>query len=111
MSDLDEMTERALSLRGKPAPEWDGPGLTIRLEYRLRWTGGAGAWAAVIEEPRKTASGRAGKPAHIITLVNDDSPHALLREVADLLDPSGPEIVKPGQPAGEAAEIIAATGA
>lgn len=95
VTDLATMTERALSLRGKPAPEWDGTGLTIRLEYRLRWTGKGGVWAAVIEEPRKTASGRAGKPTHIITLVNDDSPHALLREVADLLDPDGPTITAP----------------
>lgn len=95
MTTAQEMTERALTLRGKPAPDWGGPGLTIRLEWRLRWGAGAGAWAAVIEEPRKTASGRAGKPTHVLTLVNDESPHALLREVADLLDPAGPEIVGP----------------
>lgn len=93
---MAEMTAAALSLRGKPAPEWDGPGLTIRLEYRLRWTGGKGTWAAVIEEPRKSESGRALKPTRIIVLCNDDSPHALLREVADLLDPEGPTIEVPG---------------
>lgn len=94
MSGVQEMTDLARSLRGKPAPEWDGPGLTIRLEWRLRWTGG-GCWAAVIEEPRTTASGRAGKPTRLLTLVNDESPHALLRQVADLLDPDGPAIDDP----------------
>ena len=88
-----EMTDRARSLRGGLTPQWDAPGLSIRLEWRLRWSAeGGGAWAAVIEEPRTTPSGRAGKPRHILTLVNDHSPHALLREVADLLDPDGPEI-------------------
>lgn len=99
MTTAQEMTELALSLRGKPEQDWAGPGLTIRLEWRLRWSSeGGGAWAAVIEEPRKTASGRAGKPTHVLTLVNDESPHALLREVADLLDPAGPEIVAPEEP-------------
>lgn len=95
------MTEVARGLRGGPPRDFGGPGLTVRLEWRLRWLGRGGVWAAVIEEPRKTASGRAGRPKHIITLVNDDSPHALLREVADLLDPDGPEIADTAEAWGE----------
>jgi len=86
------MTELARSLRGGPRAEWDDPGLLVRIEYRLRWSG-PGTWTAAIERPRRTASGRQGKPEHILTLCHDDSPHALLRQVADLLDPDGPELM------------------
>lgn len=84
--------EQAMAVRGLPARDM-AESLTLRLEWRLRWTNGELIPAVVIEQPRTNAyTGRALKPTRLFVLVGDESMPELLRQVADLLDPDGPAI-------------------
>lgn len=87
------MLAKIEELRTHPAADWKDPGLRIVLSYRINLSG-PGVWGASIAYERLTKSGNPGKPEQVILLTADldESPAALLRQVADLIDPAGPEL-------------------
>lgn len=87
-----EWLSKFSDLRSQPSPDWQDPGLRIELRWRIR-LGGPGIYGAGIYRERITKSGNPGNPEHIITLTDDGSPADLLRRVADIIDPNGPELV------------------
>lgn len=75
----------SIDFLGAVPKTWNDPALVIKLERRVSFTSGS-VLAASIDVERLTASGRKGKPEHLLTLVaNDgDSPADLLRQVAQM---------------------------
>jgi hypothetical protein len=71
-----------------PTADWKDLGLRIELCWRLS-LGGPGSWGATISRRRLTASDKEGKPERIITLLHDESPAELLRQIATLLEHDG----------------------
>lgn len=76
-----------IDFAGHVPQKWSDPALVIRLVQSLSFSSGS-ALAASIDVERTTASGRKGKPEHLITLrANEgDSTGDLLRQVAQMFD-------------------------
>jgi hypothetical protein len=54
------------------------------------------AWAAYLERPRLSpATGRKLKPEHLMTLVSDDGPVGVLRDLAKLIEESPVKFKEP----------------
>lgn len=81
---------KAIDFRGVPAKNWRDPGIRIDIGWRLRLMGGADCWAAEVSRNRQTKSGNLGKPERLVTLIGEESPADLLREVATLLEQDYP---------------------
>lgn len=64
---------------------WSDLGYRIELGQSMSVTKGP-VWSAKIMRRRETKSGREGKPMHVLTLVHDDDPIELLRQVAELFN-------------------------
>lgn len=89
MSDQYADKARALRQWASSSPDYTDS-LAVTLGPCFTWTGG-NKWSVRIERPRTTASGRKGKPEHVLTLIAD-SAEAVLRDLATMLDADGPTI-------------------
>jgi hypothetical protein len=71
--------------------DWKDLGYRIELGRAMSFSKGS-LWSARISRRRETKGGNEGKPDHILTLVHDDDPIALLHQVAELFQAgmSGP---------------------
>jgi len=68
-------------------------GLRLDLAWRLR-LGGPSSWGISVSKRRETASGREGKPTHLLTLLANEgeTPGDLLRQLATVFDQGPVEV-------------------
>jgi hypothetical protein len=93
--DAQEYTERARKLRDLASSTDLRTEILVSLSPCFTWSDTSeDKWAVRVELPRTTASGRKGKPDHVLTLLNT-SVAAVLRDLAVVFDVDGPEISDP----------------
>lgn len=80
--------------------DWDDLG--YRIDFGRSISLGKGTlWSARISKRRLTKAGNEGKADHVITLVHEDDPIELLRQVAELFNEglNGPVVLAGGETA------------
>lgn len=72
--------------------DFNADGIRITIERALSFTNPAVLYGLRIERERSTADGRPGKPIPLAMIINnpDQTPSAMLRVLADLLDQEMP---------------------